>query len=136
MKKLLLILLFIAGTFSSYAQSEDTQLFVSKKLTLYKTNPKTDKYELFSETEGYTPLIYGKDYLQVGQDPRLRFTLFGEVLKDEDEVGVYYTQRGFTKEGIKMMTKTMYSKKAKFIKVSVMLLSNLYIYDIKMSDEQ
>lgn len=121
----------------SYAgAAQDTQLFVSKKLTVYTINRNTNKYELKSEHEGYTPLIYGKDYLQIGEDPRLKFNLYGKVVKEQVEFTESVTQQGFTKEGAKMSTTTTYGKQAKFIKVAVTLFDNMFVYDIKLSDEK
>jgi hypothetical protein len=134
MKKFILMFLIVGISYEGIAQ--ETQLFISKKLSVFKKNTITKEYDFAYSKEGYTPIIYGKDYLQLGKDPRLKFTLYGEVTKDEDEYATYFRINGFTKEGFKMNTQTVYGKKLKYIKVFVTLIDNMYIYDIQLSDER
>ncbi len=132
MKKLIIGLLLLI----SYAGvAQDEQVFVATQITHMKFNQKTQDWDIVGKKTGYISITYGKNYMQIGEDPKARFTLFGDVVNHEDDQAMYVMQACYDYQGRRMTTSTMYGKKKKFIKIGVDMKTDLFIYTLQGSEE-
>lgn len=133
MKKKLFTIFVVLISLTSFA--EEPQLFVSNNLAVYIKNFKTNQFDLVKKVEKYNSIVYGKDYVQISNNPDLKYVLYGDATKVEDADNYYYHRRGYTNTGEAMVTTTIYGKKSKYIKVAFYLKDAAAIYDIVIKDE-
>lgn len=132
MKKLIIGLLLLI----SYAGvAQDEQVFVAKSITHMKMNAVKKDWDIVSKKEGYISITYGKDYVQIGEDPKARFILVGDVTNYQDEIADYVIQVCYNYQGKRMTISTMYGRKKKFIKVGIDLKTDLFVYTLQGSEE-
>lgn len=109
---------------------QDVKFFVSKATTKTKLDS-NNEWKLDFRKEIYTPIVYGKNFIQIGPDSLgLRFRLYGKVEHSYIKDGEKFTRNGFMSDGNKMKTSTVFWKD-KSMTISIELIGASFFYDIE-----
>ena len=133
MKKILILSLVLLISYTGFAQKE--QVFVATSVTHMKMNKQTKDWDVVGKDTGFISITYGPNYVQIGEDPKGRFILFGKVTKYQDDQADYVMQQCYNYQGERMVLSTMYGRKKKFIKVGLDLKTDLFLYTLQYSEE-